>query len=91
MANLLTNTIGLRSDVANVQLATGAEAITGTSSATAGAAGAAAGAATTAAAGAIIAEGDYGTVALGMAGGAFFSVFGYLSYQAQRESKLTSK
>jgi hypothetical protein len=94
IANCITDTIGLRFDVTNLQMATGASAITETSTATAAAAGAAAGAAaaatTTAAAGATIADGDYGSVALGVAGGALFSVLGYLSYQAQKESNLTS-
>ena len=94
IANLITDTIGLRFDVTGLQAATGTTAITETSSATAAAAGAAAGAAaataTTAAAGTAIAQGDYGTVALGVAGGALFSVLGYLSYQAQVKSNLTS-
>jgi hypothetical protein len=85
---------GIRFDIADLQLATGAAAITNSSTASAAVAGAAAGAAaataTTAAAGAAIAGGDYGSVALGVAGGALFSVLGYLSYQAQRESNLTS-
>ena len=84
IAVLLTDTEGLRFDVTNLQVATGATAITETSTATAAAVG------TTAAAGATIAQGDYGTVALGVAGGALFSVLGYLSYQAQVESNLTS-
>ena len=67
-------------------------AITNTSTATAAVAGAAAGAATatatTAAVGATIAGGDYGTVALGVANGALFSVLGYLSYQGRIKSIL---
>jgi len=94
IANVITDTQGLRFDVTNLQAATGATAITNSSTASAAVAGAAAGVAaataTTAAAGATIANGDYGTVALGVAGGALFSVLGYLSYQAQRESNLTS-
>ena len=94
IANVITDTQGLRFDVTNLQAATGATAITNTSTATAAAAGAAAGAAsaaaTTAAAGATIAAGDYGSVALGVAGGALFTVLGYLSYQAQVKSNLNS-
>jgi hypothetical protein len=94
IANVITDTQGLRFDVTNLQLATGATAITEASTATAAAAGAAAGAAaataTTAAAGTAIAQGDYGTLALGVAGGALFSVLGFLSYQAQVKSNLTS-
>ena len=94
IANVITDTQGLRFDVTNLQVATGAGAITDASAASAAAAGAAAGAAsaaaTTAASGAIIAGGDYGSVALGIAGGALFSVLGYLSYQAQKESNLSS-
>ena len=85
IANIITDTQGLRFDVTQLQAATGATAITNSSTATAAAAGAAAGAAsaaaTTAAAGAAIAQGDYGTVAVGVAAGALFSVLGYLSYQ----------
>ena len=94
IANVITDTQGLRFDVTNLQLATGATAITEASTATAAAAGAAAAAeaatATTAAAGTAIAQGDYGTLALGVAGGALFSVLGFLSYQAQVKSNLTS-
>ena len=94
IANVITDTQGLRFDVTNLQAATGAAAITDASSASAAVAGAAAGAAsaaaTTAASGAIIGSGDYGSVALGIAGGSLLSVLGYLSYQAQKESNLTS-
>ena len=94
IANVITDTQGLRFDVTNLQAATGAAAITDASSASAAVAGAAAGAAsaaaTTAASGAIIGTGDYGSVALGIAGGSLLSVLGYLSYQAQKESNLTS-
>ena len=94
IANIITDTQGLRFDVTQLQAATGATAITDSATASAAAAGAAAGAAsgaaTTAAAGAAIAQGDYGTVAVGVAAGALFSVLGYLSYQAQIESNLTS-
>ena len=44
----------------------------------------------TAVSGASIASGNIGSVALGVAGGALFSVLGYLSYQAQVASNLTS-
>jgi hypothetical protein len=68
----------------------GLEAVTGSTAATAAVAGAGAGlviaAGTTAAAGGAIAAGDYGTVALGVAGGALFSVLGYLSYQGRIKS-----
>ncbi len=78
IANIITDTQGLRFDFTNLQAATGAAAITDASAASAAAAGAAAGAAsaaaTTAASGAILAGGDYGSVALGIAGGALFSV-----------------
>jgi hypothetical protein len=94
IANVITDTQGLRFDVTNLQAATGAAAITDASSASAAVAGAAAGAAsaaaTTVASGAIIGSGDYGSVALGIAGGSLLSVLGYLSYQAQKESNLTS-
>ena len=92
IANVIIDTQGLRFDVTNLQAATATTAITNTSTASAAVAGAAAGAATatatTAAVGATIAGGDYGTVALGVAGGALFSVLGYLSYQAQTKSNL---
>ena len=94
IANVITDTQGLRFDVTNLQAATGAAAITDTTAATAAAAGAAGGltsaGAATAASGAEIAGGDIGSVALGVAGGALFSVLGYLSYQAQLASNLTS-
>ena len=94
IANIITDAQGLRFDITNLQAATGATAIANSSTATAAAAGAAAGAAsaaaTTAAAGATITGGDYGSVALGVAGGALFSVLGFLSYQAQVKSNLTS-
>ena len=94
IANCITDAQGLRFDVTNLQAATGATAISdattaGTAVATAGAGITAVGA-TTAAAGTAIAGGDYGTVALGAAGGAMFSVLGYLSYQAQVKSNLTT-
>jgi hypothetical protein len=94
IATTITDTQGLRFDVTNLQAAAGTAAITDASTATATATaaatgGAAIGAATTAA-GATIAGGNYGSVALGLAGGALFSVLGYLSYQAQIESNLTS-
>jgi hypothetical protein len=92
IANVITDTQGLRFDVTNLQAVTATTAITNTSTATAAVAGAAAGAATatatTAAVGATIAGGDYGTVALGVAGGALFSVLGYLSYQGRIKSNL---
>jgi hypothetical protein len=94
IANGITDTQGLRFDVANLQAATGAAAITDTTAATAAAAGAAGGLATvggvTAASGAAIAGGNIGSVALGVAGRALFSVLGCLSYQAQVASNLTS-
>jgi hypothetical protein len=93
IANVITDTQGLRFEVTNLQAATGAAAITDASAApaaVAGAAAAAAAATTTAASGATIAGGDYGSVALGIAGGALISVLGYLSYQAQKESNLSS-
>lgn len=94
IANVITDTQGLRFDVTNLQAATGASAITDTATATGAVAGAGAGivsaTATTATAGSLIANGDYGSVALGLAGGALFSVLGYLSYQAQTESNLSN-
>jgi hypothetical protein len=77
IANVITDTPGLKFDVTILQVATGAAAITDASAASAAAAGAAAAgaaasAASAAASGAIIAGGDFGSVALGIAGGAFF-------------------
>ena len=94
IANCITDGQGLRFDVTNLQAATGAAAISDATTATAAATGAASGLAAaggaTAAAGAAIGGGDYSTLALGAAGGALFSVLGYLSYQAQISSNLTS-
>ena len=94
IANLLNDTIGLRFDVTNLQIGAGNAAVTnsGEAAATVAASGAevAAVGAGTAAAGTAIAGGDYGAVALGAAGGALFAAIGYISYQAQRESNLTS-
>ena len=94
LANIIQDTIGLRFDVIQLQSATGAAAITDSAAATAAVAGAAGGLASagaaTAVSGATIAGGDYGSVALGIAGGTLFSVLGYLSYQAQIASNLTS-
>ena len=86
IANVITDTQGLRFDVTNLQAVTGATAISDATTATAAAAGAGAGLVSAGAlttAGTAIAGGDYGTVALGACGGALFSVLGYLSYQAQ--------
>jgi len=94
IANCITDAQGLRFDVTNLQAATGATAITDSGGAAAAVAASGAGIAAvgtaTGAAGTAIAGGDYGTVALGAAGGALFSVLGYLSYQAQVESNLSS-
>ena len=94
IANCITDGQGLRFDVTNLQAATGATAITDATTASGAVAGAVAGVAsataTTATAGTAIAGGDYGSVALGLAGGALFSVLGYLSYQAQVESNLSN-
>jgi len=94
IANCITDGQGLRFDVTNLQAATGATAITDATTATAtvaaSGAGIAAAGTATAAAGTAIAGGDYGTVAVGAAAGAMFSVLGYLSYQAQVKSNLTS-
>jgi hypothetical protein len=94
LANIITDAQGIRVDILELQLGAGLQAMSTASTASAAVAGAAAGAAsaaaTTAAAGATIASGDYGTVALGVAGGALFSVLGYLSYQARIKSNLTS-
>ena len=94
LANCITDGQGLRFDVTNLQAATGATAITDATTASGAVAGAVAGVAsataTTATAGTAIAGGDYGSVALGLAGGALFSVLGYLSYQAQVESNLSN-
>ena len=94
IAGLLTDTIGLRFDVTNLQMATGATSITDVTAATAAVAGAAGGAAglavSTASSGAAIASGNIGTAALGAAGASLMAVFGYLSYQAQVASNLTS-
>ena len=94
IANTITDTQGLRFDVTNLQAATGAAAITDSTTATAAVAGAGAGLASagtaTAVAGTAIAGGDIGSAALGVAGASLFAVLGYLSYQAQIASNLTS-
>jgi hypothetical protein len=94
IANVITDTQGLRFDVTNLQAATGATAITdattATAATTAAGAGLTAAGTATGAAGTAIAGGDYGTVAVGAAAGAMVSVLGYLSYQAQVKSNLTS-
>ena len=94
LSSIIQEEIGLRFDVVGLQATSGTTAITDTAAAatavaTAGAGVAAAGAAT-GAAGTAIAGGDWGTVALGAAGGALFTVMGYLSYQAQVSSNLSS-
>ena len=79
--------IGLRFDVTNLQAGSGIGTITNEAEATAAAVASGAGlvglGGVTGAAASTIAGGDYGSVALGVAGGALFSVLGYLSYQAQ--------
>jgi hypothetical protein len=94
LSSIIQEEIGLRFDVVQLQATTGTAAITdagGAAAAVATATGGVIAAGTaTAAAGTAIAGGDYGTVALGAAGGALFSVLGYLSYQAQVESNLSS-
>ena len=93
-ANVITDSTGLRVDVTNLQMATGATAISDTTAATAAisaAAGVAAGlAASTASSGAAIPGGSLGTAALGEAGASLMSVLAFLSYQAQVASNLTS-
>ena len=94
IANGITETQGLRFDVTQLQAVTGAGAITDSATATAAVAGAGAGLASagtaTAVAGTAIAGGDIGSAALGVAGASLFAVLGYLSYQAQITSNLTS-
>ena len=94
IANVITDTIGLRFDVTNLQMATGATSITEASTATAAGAGAGAGLAVvssvTASSGSMIASGNIGTVSLTLAGASLMGVLGYLSYQAQVNSNLTS-
>lgn len=79
--------IGLRFDVTNLQAGSGIGTITNEAEATAAAVASGAGlvglGGVTGAAASTIAGGDYGTAAIGVAGGALFSVLGYLSYQAQ--------
>ncbi len=78
IANVVTDKQELRFDVTNLQAATGAAAITDASAASAAVAvaagGGAAAATTTAKSGEIIANGDYGNLSLGIAGGALLSV-----------------
>jgi hypothetical protein len=87
LAFIIQEEIGLRFDITNLQLSSGVGTITNEAEATAAALASGAGlvgvGALTAGAGTAIAGGDYGSVALGIAGGALFSVLGYLSYQAQ--------
>ena len=94
IANVITDRQGLSFDVTNLQAATGATAISDGTTATAAATGAGAVLVSagefTAIAGTAIASGDYETVAFGACGSALFSVLGYLSYQAQVQSNLTS-
>ena len=94
LSSIIQEEIGLRFDVIGLQATSGTASITDAAAATTAVATAGAGitavGATTAAAGTAIAGGDYGTVALGAAGGAMFSVLGYLSYQAQVKSNLTT-
>jgi hypothetical protein len=94
IANVITDTQGLRFDVTTLQATSGttnvADAAAATAAATAATGGLGAAGTATGAAGTAIAGGDWGTVALGAAGGALFTVLGYLSYQAQVSSNLTS-
>ena len=94
IAGLLTDTIGLRFDVTNLQMATGATSITEASTATAAVAGAGAGLAVagsvTASSGSMIASGNIGTASLTLAGASLMGVLGYLSYQAQVSCNLSS-
>ena len=94
IANVITDTQGLRFDVTTLQATSGttnvADAAAATAAATAATGGLGAAGTATGAAGTAIAGGDWGTVALGAAGGALFTVLGYLSYQAQVASNLTS-
>lgn len=87
LVNMIQEEIGLRFDVVNLQLASGTGTITNEAQATASAVASGAGlvgiGGLTAGAGSAIAGGDYSSVAIGVAGGALFSVLGYLSYQAQ--------
>jgi hypothetical protein len=94
IANVIIDTQGLRFDVTTLQATSGttnvADAAAATAAATAATGGLGAAGTATGAAGTAIAGGDWGTVALGAAGGALFTVLGYLSYQAQVASNLTS-
>lgn len=94
LSAILQETIGLRFDVVGLQATSGTATITDAGAAASAAAASGAGltavGTATGAAGTAIAGGDYGTVAVGAAAGAMVSVLGYLSYQAQVRSNLTS-
>jgi len=95
LSGMIQEEIGLRFDVVNLQVATGTGTITNEAQATAAAIASGAGlvglGGLTGAAATTIAGGDYGTVALGIAGGTLFSVLGYLSYQAQVGCNLSNQ
>jgi hypothetical protein len=81
IANVITDTQGLRFDVTTLQATSEttnvADAAAATAEATAATGGLGAAGTATGAAGTAIAGGDWGTVALGAAGGALFTVSGY--------------
>jgi hypothetical protein len=94
LGNVIFDTQGLRADVTALQVTSGGMNIADAGAAAAAVATAAGGltaaGTATGAAGTAIAGGDWGTVAVGAAGGALVSVLGYLSYEAQVSSNLTS-
>jgi len=94
LASIIQEEIGLRFDVVNLQLNSGVDTITNNAEATAAVAGSAAGllgvGATTGVVGSAVAAGDYSSVSLAAGAAAFFSVFGYLSYQTQVSCNLSN-
>jgi hypothetical protein len=94
ISSMIQEDINARFDIVNLQVASGTGTITNEAQATAASVASGAGlvgiGAITGASASTIAGGDYGTVALGIAGGALFSVLGYLSYQAQLGCNLSN-